>query len=259
MAEHIKRRVAAARLAVAFAASATIAGTAWAQAGTPPPTAQSSAFDAFLKIDSIKGENIADGSLLFKDFKKFEVPSYKEFHKVEAQGKHFQKVVFNRYYSKADADKLFIKGESSDYIKRSEISSYVKSSEADARYIKLSDSVVRGDGSVFTKTAQVASTPARLLEVPGMFTVDASGPTITITNTSGAPLQHSSCTNGQTPVPGGSFNSGAQFSCNMSDASQSLQLIGQGASPQVATLSFSAIPVAGSPNKQATVQILIGL
>ena len=163
--------------------------------GPPPPTAQSSAFDSFLKIDNIKGENIVDGSLLYKDFKKYEVPSYKMFQKAELSRKHFQKVELNRVYPKVEIDRLFIKGESNDYIKRSEISSYIKGSEADARFIKLTDSVIRGDGSVFTASALVPAvqSSARLLEVANMFTVDAMGPTIRIRNTSGAPLTHSAC------------------------------------------------------------------
>ena len=53
MAEKVKRRVAAARLAVAFVAAGTIAGATWAQAG-PPPTAESSAADIFAKLGDIK-------------------------------------------------------------------------------------------------------------------------------------------------------------------------------------------------------------
>ena len=88
MAENVKRRVAAARLAVAFVAATTIAGAAaWAQAG-PPPVAQSSASDIFAKLGDIKGEyvdsgNIDDGSLLYKDFQKGQIPSFKVFDKLD--------------------------------------------------------------------------------------------------------------------------------------------------------------------------------
>jgi hypothetical protein len=265
MAESVKRRVAAARLAVAFVAAGTIAGaTAWAQAGPPPPTAQSSAFDSFLKIDSIKGENIVDGSLLFKDFKKHEVPSYKQFQKVEIAQRHFKKATLNRYYPKVEIDKLFIKGESTDYIKRAEISSYIKGEDADARYIKLSDSVVRGDGSVFTESALLADpSEQRMLSISGLVDVDAvNGPSphMKVTNSSSGPLTHTSCGDPQTPTPAGIVQPGESFSCPSDDASQTIQLIGEGANPIVATLSFSGVPaVQGSGDTQFTTQILIGM
>jgi hypothetical protein len=264
MAESVKRRVAAARLAVAFVAAGTIAGaTAWAQAGPPPaPTAQSSAFDSFLKIDGIKGENIVDGSLLFKDFKKHQVPSYKQFQKVELSQRIFKKAILGRYYPKVEIDRLFIKGESTDYIKRSEISSYIKGSEADARYLKLSDEVVRGDGSVFTSSAVVGDQRVRLLDVPGLFTVDATWLTITITNTSGAPLTHTACVSGGQQISGGPLGQGEDLDCDGRDDVQTLQLIGTppGGGPHVATLNFSSIPINPIPeDRQVTVQILIGM
>jgi len=261
MAERVKRRVAAARLAVAFVAAGTIGGAAWAQGGPPPaPTAQSSAGDAYLKIDGITSRNIVDGSLLYKDFKKRQVPSYQQYLKLKATGKHFKKVVLNRYYPKVEIDRLFIKGESNDYVKRSEISSYIKHSEADARYHKLSQSLVRGDGSVHTATATVGDQEVRLLAVPGMFTVDATGPQIKITNTSGAPLQHSTCPSAGSQNPA-VLDPGQSMICDGGNgAAQTMQLVGAGAGggPHVATINLSAIPM-GPGSTQATVQILIGL
>src|SRR6478735_6760332 len=111
MAESVKRRVAAARLAVAFVAAGTIAGaTAWAQAG-PPPTAQSSASDIFAKIGDIKGEfvdsaNVENGSLLFKDFKTGQVPSLGQFAKLDQSFFKYKKAVNNFKYD--------IKGELGD-------------------------------------------------------------------------------------------------------------------------------------------------
>ncbi|HEX7058911.1 MAG TPA: hypothetical protein VF176_03585 [Solirubrobacterales bacterium] len=261
MAESVKRRVAAARLAVAFVAAGTIAGaTAWAQAGPPPaPTAQSSAFDSFLKIDGIKGENIVDGSLLFKDFKKHQVPSYKQFQKVEISQRAFKKAVLGRYYPKVEIDKLFIKGESTDYIKRSEISDYIKHSEADASYIKLGDAIM-GDGSVFTASKLVDSqTPTPLLDVQSMFTVDAMGPTIRITNTSGGELGHSSCPTAQGSVPAGSLQPGEHIDCFANDSTESIQFFSWGELKASATVSFSSVAKPGTPSMQDTVQILIGL
>lgn len=264
MAENVKRRVAAARLAVAFAAAGTIAGvTAWAQAGPPAATVSASAKGEHIKkavITVRSSENVADGSLLFEDFKKFEVPSYKQFHKNEVQSKHFQKVVFNRYYPKVEIDRLFIKGESTDYIKRSEISSYLKHTEADARYLKHTDSVVRGDGSVFTESALLANlSEQRMLSISGLVDVDANNgpsPHMKVTNTSGGPLTHTSC--GQ--IQAGVLQPGESFSCPSDGASQTVQLIGAGANPIVATLSFSGVlAVQGGGDTQFTTQILIGL
>jgi hypothetical protein len=255
MAERVKRRVAAARLAVAFVAAGTISGAAaWAQAGPPP--AGDGEPELLAKGEHIKKAvltvrsslNVADGSLLFKDFKKHEVPSYKQFHKAELSRKRFEKVVFGRYYPKVEIDRLFIKGESTDYVKREEISSYVKHSEADASYVE-------GDGSVHTATALVSGQTVRLLEVAGTFTVDATGPQIRITNTSGGPLTHSACG----VVAGGQIADGESLDCDVKDTAQALQLISGagGGAGKVSTLNFSAVSLPGGT--QTTVQILIGL
>ncbi len=253
MAESVKRRVAAARLAVAFVAAGTIAGaSAWAQASPPAPTAKSSALNAYLKLKGLTSANIADGSLLYKDFKKYEVPS-------EAAFKHFEKVVFNKYYPKVEIDRNFIKGQSSDYIKHQEFDGlYMKYGEADARYMKLDASVMHGDGSVLTATRLLPTVnKVTLLDVPGKFTVDTTGPTVTITNTSNAPLVMTSCPNGAGGVSVGKIAPGASADCDDSNsqAPLTLQLIGGDGS--VATLNYSAVSVQGGT--QSTVQILIGL
>src|ERR1041385_5054445 len=141
MAENVKRRVAAARLAVAFVAAGTIAGaTAWAQAG-PPPTAQSSASDIFAKIGDIKGEfvdsaNVDDGSLLFTDFKAGQIPSIKMFDKLDGS--------FFKYKKAVNSFKYDVKNELGDVngdigTIKGELPSYIKMSEADSRYIKMND------------------------------------------------------------------------------------------------------------------------
>jgi hypothetical protein len=250
MAENVKRRVAAARLAVAFVAAGTIAGaTAWAQAS--PPVAKSSAYDAFLKI---KSQNIVDGSLLYQDFKQNQVPSQSQFAKFHAKFDSFQKAVFKKYLTKTEAENTYIKGESN---------TYMKMNDADARYLKLSEPVVRGTGSVFTASGEslAAKPPVRLLDVPNAFTVDAQGPTITITNTSGSPFEVSKCS-----APGGGTNGGGTLqpqgtlTCDGSSGiAQAVQLIGAGpgGGPQVATLNFSSFSTQNG--SQDTVQILVGL
>jgi hypothetical protein len=251
MAESVKRRVAAARLAVAFAAAGAITGaTAWAQADPPPPVAQSSARGQHIKKATLqlRSENIVDGSLLFKDFKKFEVPSYKQFQKVELDWRNSKKAILG--------DISNIKGEISGI--KSELGSYIKGESTD--FIKVTDDVVRGDGSVFTASKFVpGGQVVRLLDVPGQFTVDATGPVVTITNTSGSPLTYSSCTHGAGGTSPGTLGPTESTDCDDTDRAFTLQLVGTGPGgvPQVSTLNFSALQVQGGV--QSTVQILIGL
>src|SRR3954447_576563 len=168
MAERVKRRVAAARLAVAFVAAGTIAGAAWAQAG--PPTAGSSASDIYAKSGDIKGTDIVNGSLFFKDFHKGQVPSLEQFQKLQLTGERFKKLANTRFADQGDLNVL--KGEIATV--KGELGSYVKSTEADARYLKVSDSVVRGDGSVFSASRLIppfAGKRASVLEVPGLLAI----------------------------------------------------------------------------------------
>jgi hypothetical protein len=263
MAESVKRRVAAARLAVAFVAAGTIAGaSAWASANPPPPVAQTS---AAAKGEHIKkailtvrhSDQVVNGSLLFEDFKKGEVVSSKVFQKVE--------IHFKKHDSYTDASLSSIKGEIGDIKSqidgiKGEISS-IKGESKD--YLKVTDDVMRGDGSVLTAMASVGAQKVRLAESPAMFTVDATGPVVTITNTSGAPLSHTSCKDGQgVLVPAGSIAPGASFSCDMTGGgAQTVQLVGTGAGggPHVSTLNFSLLPGANPGSQTMTVQILIGL
>ncbi len=249
MAENVKRRVAAARLAVAFVAAGTIAGAAtWAQA-SPAQTAKESVLVSSLKI-KLDSSNIKNGSLLFEDFIKGEVASGKQFKKLDSSVTHFKKAT-NKSIST-------IKGEIGDI--KSQLGSYVKGEAADARYLKLTDAVVRGDGSVHTASGlQTGGAVLPLLSVQSLVTVEGiAGSQIRVTNTSGGPLTHSSCTNGQgQPIPAGTLQPGGSLTCSAIQTTQSLQLIGAGPDPAVMTLSFSGIPT--QLGTQDTVQILIGL
>jgi hypothetical protein len=251
MAESVKRRVAAARLAVAFVAAGTIAGaTAWAQADPPPLVAQSSARGQHIKKATLqlRSEDIVDGSLLFKDFKKFEVVSAKHFQKVELDWRSYKKATLS--------DISTIKGELGDI--KSQLGSYIKGESKD--FLKVTDDVVRGDGSVFTASKLVPSGQlVRLLDVPGQFTVDATGPTIRITNTDNSPLTYSYCTHGAGGAFSGTLQPNESTDCDDSDRAFTLQLVGTGPGgvPQVSTLNFSSMQVPGG--MQSTVQILIGL
>jgi hypothetical protein len=258
MAESVKRRVAAARLAVAFVAAGTIAGaTAWAQAG-PPPTAQSSASDIFAKIGDIKGEfvdsaNVENGSLLFKDFKTGQIPSFSQFAKLDQSFFKYKKAVNNFKYD--------IKGELGDVngdisTIKGELPAYIKMSDADARYIKMNDAIM-GDGSVFTATkAFSANSLIGLLNVPDLVSVNAlaGGGGVQITNIGGNDLTHSDC---KLPAGGqsgaGTLKPGESLSCATGDHTDVMQLIGGSGGSAVVTLNFTKI------SGNITVQVLIGL
>ncbi len=257
MAESVKRRVAAARLAVAFVAAGTIAGaTTWAQASSAAPTAHSSILISSLKL-KLDSSNIKNGSLMFKDFIKGEVPSDKQFKNFEASFKSF------KYDNAKSLDS--IKGEISSI--KGELGSYLKSTDADSRFWKRTDSVVQGDGSVRTATGlQTGKDPVQLLDLPGLVkVVGLPGALIQITNTGEQPLTHTACQGapGAGAVPAGVLDPGASFTCDgsVSQLLPAVQLIGTGARPTVMTLSFSSIDLARNqdPGSQDTVQILIGL
>lgn len=260
MAESVKRRVAAARLAVAFVAAGTIAGaSAWAQAG-PPPTAHSSILISShkLKIDSA---NIKNGSLLLQDFKAGEIASQDSFFKFKSQVSSFKYDVKSQLSS--------IKGELGGVetqigdVKtavsgiKGELGSYIKSEQADARYLKLSDSIVRGDGSVFTATKLVVGqSPVPLLSVPGLITVDAfdGEQEIKITNVGAGDLSFSACDQYSS---GGTLKPGGSVSCSAGAETDVMQLISAGG--EVTTLNFTALPAVQSNYRVYTVQVLIGL
>jgi len=242
MAENVKRRVAAARLAVAFVAAGTIAGAAaWAQA-SPAQSAHQSILVSSIKIDS---SNIKNGSLLFKDFIKGEVVSGKAFKNFETSIKSYKQTT--------DASINTIKGEIGAI--KSELGGYIKQSTADSRYYKLGDAVVTGDGSVHTATASVGNFAVTLLNLPGQVKVEAlPGSQMKVTNTSGEPLVHSICAATGGGATAGTLQPGDSVTCDVKSSTvQALQLVGTGAKPTVMTLNMSGL--AG----QSTVQILIGL
>jgi hypothetical protein len=247
MAESVKRRVAAARLAVAFVAAGTIAGaTAWAQASPPPPTAQSSAVDAFLKIGDIKSSQIADHSLKYIDFAKGQVPSFAQFEKLNDSFFKYKKAVNNFKYD-VNGDLNTIKGE---------LPAFIKMSDADARYIKMHDAIM-GDGSVFTATkAFSANSLIGLLNVPNLVNVEAlaGGGGVQITNVGGNDLTHSDCmlpAGGQSGA--GTLKPGESLSCATGQHTETMQLIGGSGGSEVVTLNFTKI------SGNITVQILVGL
>jgi hypothetical protein len=273
VAETVKRRVAAARLAVAFVAAGTIAGAAWAQAGPPPITAESSAADISAKLGEIKGEfvdskNVVNGSLLFKDFHKGQIPSLEQFQKLKLATERYQKAADGRFAETSDL--ATVKGDV-DAVK-GVLGSYVKSTEADARYLKASESVVRGNGSVFSGSRPIppfGGKRASVMEVPGLLAIEAENwkPRLFyVVNQTGGALTHTGCGGG-----GGTFGAspgvippGKSFHCPVLEEPVTIQLVGEGPNPTIVTLTVSAVAV-GQPQEgqvqeaQYTAQILVGM
>lgn len=251
MAERVKRRVAAARLAVAFVAAGTIAGaTAWAQAG-PPPTAQSSASDIFAKIGDITSQQIKDHSLKYRDFAKGQVPSFKMYEKLNQSFFKFQKA--DRAYKAQIKGDL---GDLSDQVGKikSDLNGYVKMTDADARYLSKSTQVVLGDGSVFTATKALSqgAALATLADLSGLLKVEATDKEFKVTNLSSGPLTHTAC---GAQGAAGSLAAGGSLSCTTGEEADTVQFVnGDG---RVVTLNISNIATPGG--SQATVQILVGL
>jgi len=244
MAESVKRRVAAARLAVAFVAAGTIAGaTAWAQA-SPPPTAQSS--DIFAKLGDIKSAQIQDHSLKYVDFAKGQVPSFNMFDKLSTS---FEK------FKKADsAYKAVVKGELGN------VNGDINTIKGElGTFVKQTDAVVRGDGSVFTGDGVVSNQLIGLLDVPGLVSIQGIGQKIRITNTSNGDLQHTACTDPNGGVlPPGTLAPTGFIECDAKGGmTQSMQLFTGGVKPTVSTVSFSSIDLPSG--SQDIVQILVGL
>jgi len=249
MAESVKRRVAAERLAVAFVAAGTIAGaSAWAQA-SPPPTAHSSILISSQKLKLDSG-NIKNGSLLLQDFKSGEVASQDSFLKFKSQMSSF-KYDIKGEMSTIKGELGAVEAQIGD-IKGLQ-ASYLKAIDADARYIKMNDAIM-GDGSVFTGTQAIkkGSSPITLADLAGLVKVEATDQEFTVTNTSGGNLTHTACGVGGA---GGTLAPGASLTCSTGEVAQTVQFVnGDG---HVVTLNFSNVAIA--TGSQATVQILIGL
>jgi hypothetical protein len=256
MADGVKRRVAAARLAVAFVAAGTIAGTALAQAGPPALTARKAGKEQFdvgkLKINS---SNVENGSLLYKDFKKAQIPSFKMFEKLDGTFSRYKKAVNNFKYDvrnelgDVNGDIGTIKGE---------LGSYIKATDADARYIKMNDAIM-GDGSVFNAIKNAGGQdPVPIVSVPNLVNVDAlpAEQSIRVTNAGNGNLTYSQCggLNG-----GGTMAPGESVSCATGDQADVMQLIGGSGGSTVTTLNFSSLPAVQAGERQYIIAILVGM
>jgi hypothetical protein len=127
MAEHVKRRVNAARVAVAFAAAGVIAGGAATASGRPDP----------VPPNSVGSQEVRNGTLLWKDLKDGEVYSKdqvaEKFLKIDAAASKFLKI--------DDANEKFLKIDdaSNTYIKGEALNGYIKQSVADSTFLKIED------------------------------------------------------------------------------------------------------------------------
>jgi hypothetical protein len=257
MAETVRRRVAAAKLAVAFVTAGALAGAgAWASAGSPVPTARKAGGEQFpsrkIRLDS---SNVENRSLLYKDFKKGQAPSFGMFEKLDGTFTKFKKAVNNFKYD--------VKNELGDVTGdisaiNGELGSYIKTADADSRYIKMNDAIM-GDGSVFNAIKDVGGQdPVPIVSVPNLINVDAlpAEQQIRITNTSGGKLLYSQCGG---HVSGGTMASGQTLSCATGDQTDVLQLIGGSGGSAVTTLNFSSLPAVQAGERQYIIAILVGM
>lgn len=249
MAERVKRRVAAARLAVAFVAAGTIAGAgAWASAGPPPTPRKAGGTGPGRTVKfQFTSANIKNGSLLFQDFKAGEVVSADAFLKY--------KKAETAYKQKSWTDITLIRGDVRDQKARldgiqGELGNYVKVGDA-----------VMGDGSVFTATKVLSGSgqdPVPFLIVPNLIAVDImpAEEQIRITNIGGGDLNFSECAGGQ--VGGGTLKPSGSTNCPTNAQSETMQLIG---GSEVVTLNFTKLPaVQGQAGPlQYTAQVLVGM
>lgn len=257
MAETVRRRVAAARLAVAFVAAGALAGAgAWASAGPPAPNARKAGGEQFptgkLTIDS---SNVENRSLLYKDFKAGQVPSFKTFDKLDEGFFKFKKAV-NEYKPQFEGQLGAIKGELTTI--KGELGGYVKTTDADGRYIKLGDAIM-GDGSVFNAIKDAGGQdPVPIVSVPNLVNVDAmpAEQSIRVTNTSGSNLTYSQCSG---LSGGGTMAPGESVSCATGEQTDLMQLIGGSGGSAVTTLNFSSLPAVQAGDRQYIIAILVGM
>jgi hypothetical protein len=153
---------------------------------------------------------------------------------------------------------------------KGELGTYVKSADADARYLKQSDAVVRGDGSVFSDSRLIppfAGTRPTVLDVPGLIAVEAESgkpPLFYVVNRSAGPLTHTACEANLTGAAEGVIQPGQFFHCQVSVnqlghlETSTVQLFSEGPEPVVITLTVSIIPVGQAKDQQYTAQALIG-
>ena len=138
MAEQVKRRVNAARIAVAFAAAGVIAGAAATATGAPGD----------LPANSVGTLQVRNDSLMHKDFKDGEVYSKDAvagtFLKIDAAAKKFLKIddANIKYLKIDDANQKFLKIDDANikYLKIDDANQkFLKIDDANIKYLKIDD------------------------------------------------------------------------------------------------------------------------
>lgn len=223
MAEEIRRRVAALRLAALLAVALTVAGITT----RGPVTTLDASRVAGVPADSVGSRQVIDNSLRLKDFKIGQVLS------PDRAASLYVKIDFaeKTYLHKDDAAATYL---------------HKESTAVDAHKLGgiPASGYLQGDGSVHTGLVQLAEESSdQLLEVPGMLSVLASasknGTSATLTNKSGEVLWFSWGTQTTSVQPGGT--AGILIGLNQPTLVQVVGLSGA-----VSTLTLTAAGIGGS-------------
>jgi hypothetical protein len=246
MAEHVKRKMIAAKLGVSLAVLAFLAGLAERARSPETRVVADPAASVNPGKNSITSKQIKAHSLLYSDFKAHQVLSYKEsvqrFHKLEGQ-LNFDEAAL----ATLKLDSAALKGE-------------VSSLKGEVASLKGElGGVLHGKGNVVLGTlSRTSNDPAApLLGIPGLADVTASYVDrvahFTITNTSGSPLRYAALGGPDTrgEIPAGQSQS---FTGDLTV----LELI-PAVHTQITTLTLSVAGAKGDATGQLNAQALIGL
>jgi hypothetical protein len=263
MAEYVERKFTAAKLSVALAIAAVLGGLA-ARDQSAGATSADKSPTPHMAPGSIDSTEVKNESLLFKDFKPGQVYSDNQVNQ------KFLKISDAKVqYLKLDqASDIFVKGEDANktFVKIEDANNtFVKGEDANATFLKIQDAkdqYVEGDGSVLTGfAASAGGATVSVLEVPGFVRTQGlpplqQGPRARLTNLGSTPLHFAFTGGGGTGV----IAPGASTDVNLPGAgggSATVQLIAEGSTPTVGTLTVSGILIGQTINFSA--QILVGL
>ncbi len=238
MASSIRRRFTAMRAGVTMALFGLLAGLGIeAQASlSNPSSSEPHAASASVPRSAVGSAQIRNHSLLFKDLKVHEVPSYKEY-------KEFVATIMSSLTS-LDAGNLVHKVDV--YIKGEADSTFMHRGDSADNALKLDglspSQLVQGHGQVITANLTLGSAGADLFALIGLLRVSASADpaggsvNVTLTNTSSRPLM----VNGDGKAAGSTIAAGGTDTFSFADGSvRPLQIVGEGGA-QVITLTLSS-------------------
>ncbi len=236
MASSIRRRFTAMRAGVTMALFGLLAGLGIeAQASLSSPlVARAAAASASVAHNAVGSAQIKNHSLLFKDLKVHEVPSYKEY-------KEFVAKIMSSLTSLDAADlvhkvDVYIKGEAD--------STFMHRGDSADNALKLdglsAGQLVQGHGQVITGNLALGSASGDLFALIGLLRVSALADpaggqvTVTLTNTSSQPLM----VNGDGKGAGSTIAAGGADTFSFADGSvRPVQIV---AGSQVITLTLSS-------------------